>query len=274
MGQNVTNGPLLSKGEFSLEFVEVLDAETVVPVVTRDEGIMKIVIDESVEKYFTAQEVLTWIRNEQLRISMVEFRPGNVNLHADGSITIRFQFQFLPSQEMIARKVEIQNVRDFAIYYQSHDFYRSKINVYRLKVAKDPVRDAPKMATVTFRANQPGFSIDMFDASNILRRYDVPEYSATFSNIPPGRHSIQLAKNGYLNVSTERMFVGDSSYVVEAVFNPIELPNVPVIQPARRNRWWLWTLLGVAATSSTAYFLLQPGSTPRLPGPPGPPTSN
>lgn len=261
---------LLKPGKFSFELVDIQNVDNIVPPVTSDEGIVRVVLDASVQRYFTPEDVVSWFRNEQLRIQNIRFESRNVNIRPDGSISFRFVFLFMPNIPRIDRHIQIRNVKDFDIYYKVHELYQQKMVTYRLKVAEEPVYDAPRVGRLTFEANQPGFTVEYLDMNNLVRRHPVIGNRDTIS-FPPGNYIISVSKEGYREVILNQEVKADSSYTFPVTFAPIEVAAIPQLTTARRNRWWLWTLVGIASTSTTAWLILRPGS--QLPGPPAPPSN-
>lgn len=269
--QSLDSPALLKRGVLALELVDVQTTENIVPIVSSDEGIVTFMIDPSIERYFTVQDVLGWFRNRQVLIQNVTLKDEDIRLSADGSISLRFEFRFLPSQDKIDRRVQILKVRDFEVYYKMHEFHRQKRVVYRLKMAQPPVFDLPKTSKVRFVANEPGYFVDMYLGGSATRRLNVLNYEEEFE-VVPGAYRILFTKAGFHEFAIDRTFLADSSYAVDAVLRPVEVPSLPVqFQQGRKSRWLLWTLVGVVATSGTAYYFLRPEG--RLPGPPGPPSN-
>lgn len=261
---------LLKPGKFSLELVDIQSVDNIIPPVTSDEGIVRVVLDPSVERYFSADDVVNWFRNEQLRIQNIRFESRNVNIRPDGSISFRFVFLFIPNITRIDRHIQIRNVKDFDIYYQVHELHQQKMVTYRLKVSEEPVYDTPRVGKLTFEANQPGFTVEYLDMNNLVRRHPVIGNRDTI-NFPPGNYIISVSKEGFREIILNQEVRADSSYSFPITFSPVEVAAIPQITPARRSRWWLWTLVGIASTSTTAWLLLRPDA--QLPGPPAPPSN-
>lgn len=272
VGMAQVNGSqrLLKPGKFSLELVDIQSVDNIIPPVTADEGIVRVVLDASVQRYFSADDVVSWFRNEQLRIQNIRFEARNVNIRPDGSISFRFVFLFIPNITRIDRHIQIRNVKDFDIYYQVHELHQQKMVTYRLKVAEEPVYDTPRVGKLTFEANQPGFTVEYLDMNNLVRRHPVIGNRDTI-NFPPGNYIISVSKEGYQEVILNQEVRADSLYTFPVTFKPIEVAAIPQLTPARRSRWWLWTLVGIASTSTTAWLILRPGA--QLPGPPAPPSN-
>ena len=261
---------LLKPGKFVLELVEIQNVENIVPPVTSDEGIVRLVLDPSVQRYFSAEDVLNWFRNEQLRIQNIRFDSRNVNIRPDGSISFRFVFLFIPNITRIDRHIQIRNIKDFDIYYQVHELHQQKMVTYRLKVAEEPVYDAPRTGRLSFEANHPGFTVEFLDMNNLVRRHPVIGNRDTI-NFAPGTYIISISKEGYREIILNQEVKADSLYTFPITFQPFEVAAIPQIVPARRTRWWLWTLVGIAGTSTTAWLMLRPEA--QLPGPPTPPSN-
>jgi hypothetical protein len=261
---------LLKPGKFVLELVDVQNVDNIIPPVTTDEGIVRVVLDASVQRYFSAEEVLNWFRNEQMRIQNIRFDPRNVSIRPDGSISFRFLFLFIPNITRIDRHIQIRNVKDFDIYYQIHELHQQKMVTYRLKVTEEPVYDAPRTGRLSFEANQPGFTVEFLDMNNLVRRHPVIGNRDTIS-FAPGMYIISVFKEGYKEIILNQEVKADSLYSFPIIFRPIEVAAIPQVVSARRGRWWLWTLVGIAGTSTTAWFMLRPDA--QLPGPPIPPSN-
>lgn len=261
---------LLKPGKFILEQVDIQNVDNIIPPVTSDEGIVRVVLDPSVQRYFAADDVLNWFRNEQLRIQNIRFDSRNVSIRPDGSISLRFLFLFIPNITRIDRHIQIRNIKDFDIYYQVHELHQQKMVTYRLKVVEEPVFDTPRTGRLSFEANQPGFTVEFLDMSNLVRRYPVIGNRDTI-NFAPGMYIISVYKEGYREIILNQEVKADSLYTFPIIFRPIEVAAIPRITPARRTRWWLWTLVGIAGTSTTAWFILRPDA--QLPRPPTPPSN-
>jgi hypothetical protein len=261
---------LLKPGKFVLELVDIQNVDNIIPPVTSDEGIVRVVLDPSVQRYFSAEDVLNWFRNEQMRIQNIRFDSRNVSIRPDGSISFRFIFLFIPNITRIDRHIQIRNVKDFDIYYQVHELHQQKMVTYRLKVSEEPVYDTPRTGRLSFEANHPGFTVEFLDMNNLVRRHPVIGNRDTIS-FAPGTYIISVFKEGYREIILNQDVKADSLYSFPIVFRPIEVASIPQIVPARRNRWWLWTLVGIAGTSTTAWFMLRPDA--QLPGPPSPPSN-
>ncbi len=261
---------LLKPGKFALELVDIQNVDNIVPPVTEDEGIVRVVLDASVQRYFSADDVLSWFRNEQLRIQNIRFESRNVNIRPDGSISFRFVFLFIRNITRIDRSIQIRNVKDFDIYYQVHELHQQKMVTYRLKVVEDPVYDIPRTGRLSFEANHPGFTVEFLDMNNLVRRYPVIGKRDTIG-FAPGMYIISVFKEGYKEVILNQEVRADSLYTFPIEFRPIEVASIPQVVAARRTRWWLWTLVGIAGTSTTAWFMLRPDA--QLPGPPTPPSN-
>ncbi len=267
------NGQLLKKGRFAIEFVDVQETTTIIPPLTNDEGVIRIIIDPTIERYFTSNEVLSWIRNNQLRIPNVSFVPENVGIRPDGSIGIRFLFRFIPNTNKINRRIQIQNVRDFETYFQTHELYQQKMVTYRLKVQEAPVFDTPKTGTVIYNANKEDFTIEVLDNNNNVRKFTIPDRTGMLSLIP-GNYSVTLQKTGHYDIKSSVVVVADSTISQAVLFRTLNVQNIsPGIGSSRKNRWWIWTSLGVVASSLTGYYLYTSSSN-QLPRPPGPPDIN
>lgn len=269
-----TNGnpKLLKSGKFALEFVDIQETANVVPPVTEDEGIIRIILDPSILRYYTANEVLNWIKNDQLQIRNIKFDRQNVVLRPDGSISFRFEFLFMPNTSRIDRHIQIRNVRDFDIYYQLHEFHQQKIINYRLRVAEDPIYDNPRTGKVIFRSNLPEYAIEFVDPTNSVRRFSVLDKVQELEMLPGLYRPIRLTKTGHIDVEATQVVEADSTYSIEVQFRPVNVNNIPSLKPQRSRRWIVWTLTGIAASSAAAiYFSNQSQS--RLPLPPGPPTN-
>jgi len=261
---------LLKPGKFALELVDIQNVDNIVPPVTEDEGIVRLVLDPSVQRYFSAEDVLNWFRNEQLRIQNIRFEPRNVNIRPDGSISFRFVFLFIRNITRIDRNIQIRNVKDFDIYYQVHELHQQKMVTYRLKVVEEPVYDTPRTGRLSFEANHPGFTVEFLDMNNLVRRHPVIGKRDTIG-FAPGTYIISVFKEGYKEVILNQEVRADSLYTFPIEFKPIEVASIPQVAPARRTRWWLWTLVGIAGTSTTAWLMLRPDA--QLPGPPIPPSN-
>jgi len=269
-----TNGnpKLLKSGKFALEFVDIQETANVVPPVTEDEGIIRILLDPSVLRYYSANEVLNWIKNDQLQIRNIKFDRQNVVLRPDGSISFRFEFLFMPNTSRIDRHIQIRNVRDFDIYYQLHELHQQKIINYRLRVADEPVYDNPRTGKVVFRSNLPEYAIEFVDPNNSVRRFNVLDKVQELDMLPGLYRPIRLTKTGHLDVEATQIVEADSTYSIDVQFRPIEVNAIPSLRSQRNRRWIVWTLSGIVATSAAAiYFSNQ--SQNRLPLPPGPPTN-
>ncbi len=253
-----------------LELVDIQNVDNIIPPVTDDEGIVRLVLDPTVQRYFSAEEVLNWFRNEQLRIQNIRFESRNVNIRPDGSISFRFVFLFIPNITRIDRHIQIRNVKDFDIYYKVHELHQKKMVTYRLKVVEEPVYDTPRTGRLSFEANHPGFTVEFLDMNNLVRRHPVIGNRDTIS-FAPGVYIISVSKEGYREVILNQEVKADSLYTFPIQFRPIEVAAIPQVVPARRSRWWLWTLVGIASTSTTAWFMLRPDA--QLPGPPTPPSN-
>jgi len=266
-----SNSPqLLKPGSFSLEFIDVQETTQIVPPVTDDEGIIRIILDPSILKVFSANDVLDWIKNDQLQIRNIKFDRNNLSLRPDGSISFRFEFLFMPNTSRIDRHVQIRNVRDFNIYYQLHEFHQKRIVSYRLKIVEPPLYDSPKTGRVTFLSNIPEYDIEFVDPTNVVRRFNVPEKVKTLDMIPGLYRPIRITKSGFIDIEATQVVEADSLHIIEFDFRSLNTQNVTSIRPNTRRRWVLWTLGSIAAGSAAAYFL-STNQTPRLPFPPGPP---
>ncbi len=261
---------LLKPGKFALELVEIQNVDNIIPQVTEDEGIVRLVLDPSAQRYFSAEDVLNWFRNEQLRIQNIRFESRNVNIRPDGSISFRFVFLFIPNITRIDRHIQIRNVKDFDIYYQVHELHQQKMATYRLKVVEEPVYDVPRTGRLTFEANHPGFTVEFLDMNNLVRRHPVIGKFDTI-NFAPGTYIISINKDGYREIILNQEVKADSLYTFPITFQPFQVATIPQVAPARPTRWWLWTLVGIASTSTTAWLLLRPDA--QLPGPPTPPSN-
>lgn len=266
-----SNSPqLLKPGSFSLEFIDVQETTQIVPPITDDEGIIRIILDPSILKVFSANDVLDWIKNDQLQIRNIKFDRNNLSLRPDGSISFRFEFLFMPNTSRIDRHVQIRNVRDFNIYYQLHEFHQKRIVSYRLKIVEPPLYDSPKTGRVTFLSNIPEYDIEFVDPTNVVRRFNVPEKVKTLDMIPGLYRPIRITKSGFIDIEATQVVEADSLHIIEFDFRSLNTQNVTSIRPNTRRRWVLWTLGSIAAGSAAAYFL-STNQTPRLPFPPGPP---
>lgn len=268
--QTTPQSQLLKRGKFQLEFVEIQETTNIVPALTDDEGIVLLTIDPSVDRFFTRDEVLSWIRTEQFYIQNVRFRPENVNRRPDGAISIRFEFRFLPNTNKINRRVQINNVKDFDTYFQFHEFHQKRIVSYRLKVSDPPVYDTPRTGRFIIEANEPDFVLELTDPANTVRRFNIPSLTDTLSLLP-GRYDMTITKSNFYDLRIRQTIVADSTHTYNALFRPVQVAAIPQIVPARKSRWWLWTLIGASATTSAAYFILRPNA--QLPAPPAPPSN-
>ena len=259
---------LLKPGKFSLEFVDIQETANVVPPVTQDEGIVRIIMDPSILRYYSANDVLNWIRNDQFQIRNIKFDRQNVVLRPDGSISFRFEFLFMPNTSRIDRHIQIRNVRDFDIYYQLHELHQQKIVNYRLKIAEAPVYDNPRTGKVIFRSNLPEYAIEFVDPTNSVRRFTVAEKIQELEMLPGLYRPIRLTKSGHLDVEATQVVMPDSVYTIDVQFRAINVNNIPTLRPQKNRRWILWTLTGVAASSAAAYYFTRPTKLPLPPGPP------
>lgn len=273
VAQTTMNGQLLKKGRFTVEFVEVQETNNIVPPLTTDEGVIRLIIDPTVERYFTANEVLAWIRNNQLRIPNVSFEPENVGLRPDGSIGIRFLFRFIPNTNKINRRIQIQNVKDFETYFQTHELYQQKMVTYRLIVEEPPVYDTPRTGTIIFNANKEDFTIEVLDINNNVRKFTIPDRTGMVSLVP-GNYAVTLQKTGHYDIKSNIIIVADSTLSQTVLFRTLNVQGISSgIRPNRKSRWWVWTTMGIAASAVTGYYLYTNNSN-QLPRPPGPPDIN
>lgn len=269
--QTTSQAQLLKRGVFHLELLDIQETTNIVPPLTDDEGIMLLIIDPSIDRFFTRDEILSWVRTEQFVIQNIRFKPENVNRRPDGSISIRFEFRFLPNTSKIVRSVQIENVKDFDIYYEKHEFHQKRMVSYRLKIKEQPVYDAPRTGRFIIEANEADFTLELTDPGNTVRRFTIPTKSDTLS-LTPGRYDMSLTKPNFYDLRFRQSIVADSTYTYNAIFRPVQVANLPMqIVPARKSRWWLWTLIGATATTSAAYFFLRTDA--QLPAPPGPPSN-
>jgi hypothetical protein len=264
------NPQLLKPGKFTFEFVDIQETANVVPPVTEDEGIVRIILDPSVLRYYSANDVLNWIRNDQFQIRNIKFDRQNVVLRPDGSISFRFEFLFMPNTSRIDRHIQIRNVRDFDIYYQLHELHQQKIINYRLKVAEAPVYDNPRTGKVIFRSNLPEYAIEFVDPTNAVRRFTVAEKIQELDMLPGIYRPIRLSKSGHLDVEATQVVEADSIHTIDVQFRAINVNNISGLRPQKKRRWLVWTLTGIATTSAAAYYFTSQTQT-RLPLPPGPP---
>ena len=271
VAQVVGGQRLLKPGKFALELVDIQQVDNVVPQVTPDEGIVRVVLDPSIQRYFSSDDVLNWFRNEQFRIQNIRFESKNATIRPDGSISFRFVFLFIPNITRIDRHIQIRNVKDFEIYYKVHELHQQKMVTYRLKVVEEPVYDAPRTGKLLFEANHAGFTVEYLDMNNLVRRHPVIGSRDTI-NFPPGSYIISVMKEGYTEIIINQEVKSDSLYTFPVDFKPIQIAALPRVGSPIRRRWWLWTLVGIVGTSTAAWFTLRPEA--QLPGPPSPPSSN
>lgn len=271
--QPTVNGQLLKKGRFAVEYIDVQETNNIIPPLTSDEGVIRLIIDPTMERYFTLDEVLSWIRNNQLRIPNVNFEANNVVIRPDGSIGIRFMFRFIPNTSKINRRIQIQNVKDFETYFQTHELFQQKMVTYRLKVQDPPVYDTPKTGTIIFNANKEDFTIEVLDLNNNVRKFTIPDRTGIISLVP-GNYTVTLQKTGHFDIKSNISVVSDSTVSQAVLFRMLNVQGLSTGNRSnRKSRWWLWTSMGVIASSVTGYYLYFNNPT-QLPAPPGPPDLN
>lgn len=218
MTAQAQNSDVVKKGQLSIEEVEVsdqLNGRQVVPAPEENEGIVVISVDDN--RYFNINDVLSWFQSGRMRFIQINYEESNLRVKPDGTILIRYNFNFLTGVEKIARKVQISRLDAFNNYYTSHNFYKQQVVYYRMNVAEPPVFEEPLevTGTLTINSNVEATEVNVItsDGASIDTRF-IFDKPARFT-LPVGTYQILASKNGYEDQRIAGVEISENSETIE-----------------------------------------------------------
>lgn len=195
MAQEIIKQGRLSIQESGLS--EKLDGRRIVPPLEENDGIVIIKVENN--KYFTIENVLTWLQEGRFVFLDINYSESGLQVRPDGTIRVRFEWNFLPGQDVLARKVQLSKLDKFNNYYTSHRFYKQQIITYTLKVEEPPVFDEKTVASgiVNLYSNVDGVEVIFLNrvGERISSKF-ITEQTTQFE-VPVGEYQILLRKSGF-----------------------------------------------------------------------------
>lgn len=204
---------------------EDLNGNPIAPPLEAREGIIRIVLDPELEKFYDLETVARWFRESRITIDQLNF-DRNVSARRDGSILFRFTYTFITGQDEITRRIQIKRDDLFSNYFQSHKIYRQRITTFTLGVNEAPVLEKEAKGTVSLAGNDlEDIEIEAIGSNGVPLKFFEPVFE-----LPTGTFNLSITKTGF-NRFRKRITVA-AGQTLEMTVDLKRTPGQVAVQPA------------------------------------------